>query len=31
MGFGVISGLCFTGVASYFALYIFLRRYPQRN
>ncbi|KAL4925980.1 major facilitator superfamily domain-containing protein [Aspergillus undulatus] len=26
MGFGVISGLCFTGVVSYFALQIFLRR-----
>lgn len=26
MGFGVISGMCFTGVASYLALHIFLRR-----
>lgn len=26
MGFGVISGLCFTGVASYVALHIFLRK-----
>ncbi|KAH8649887.1 major facilitator superfamily domain-containing protein [Xylariales sp. PMI_506] len=29
MGFGVISGLCFTGVASYFALHYLLRRFPQ--
>lgn len=27
-GFGVISGLCFTGVVSYFALHVLLRRYP---
>lgn len=26
MGFGVISGLCFTGVVSYIALHVFLRR-----
>ncbi|KAL0933247.1 vitamin H transporter [Colletotrichum truncatum] len=26
MGFGVISGLCFTGVASYIALHVFLRK-----
>ncbi|EXF77741.1 hypothetical protein CFIO01_03062 [Colletotrichum fioriniae PJ7] len=26
MGFGVISGLCFTGVVSYVALHVFLRR-----
>ncbi|KAI1855671.1 hypothetical protein JX265_006075 [Neoarthrinium moseri] len=31
MGFGVISGLCFTGVAAYLALYILLRKYPQRH
>ncbi|ETS84669.1 hypothetical protein PFICI_02694 [Pestalotiopsis fici W106-1] len=31
MGFGVISGLCFTGVASYLALFIWLKRYPQKN
>ncbi|KAI0144491.1 major facilitator superfamily domain-containing protein [Xylariaceae sp. FL1272] len=30
LGFGVISGLCFTGVASYIALQILLRRFPQR-
>jgi hypothetical protein len=30
-GFGVISGLCFTGVAAYLVLYIFLRKYPQRT
>jgi hypothetical protein len=28
MGFGVISGLCFTGVAAYICLHILLRRYP---
>jgi MFS family permease len=28
MGFGVISGLCFTGVASYLLLHVFLKRYP---
>jgi hypothetical protein len=30
MGFGVISGLCFTGVASYLALHVLLRRWPQQ-
>lgn len=30
MGFGVISGLCLTGVMSYAALYVFLKRYPSR-
>ncbi|ORY54845.1 major facilitator superfamily domain-containing protein [Pseudomassariella vexata] len=30
MGFGVISGLCFTGVVSYIVLHLLLRRYPQR-
>lgn len=30
MGFGVISGLCFTGVVSYLSLYILLPRYPNR-
>ncbi|KAF3769746.1 MFS general substrate transporter [Cryphonectria parasitica EP155] len=28
MGFGVISGLCFTGIVSYLALQVLLRRYP---
>lgn len=28
MGFGVISGLCFTGIVAYFSLHILLRRYP---
>jgi MFS family permease len=28
MGFGVISGLCFTGVVSYFTLQVMLRRHP---
>ncbi|PSR83202.1 major facilitator superfamily domain-containing protein [Coniella lustricola] len=28
MGFGVISGLCFTGVVSYLAMQLLLRRYP---
>lgn len=28
MGFGVISGLCFTGVVSYLALQVLLRRHP---
>lgn len=27
-GFGVISGLCFTGVVSYIALQVLLRRHP---
>lgn len=27
MGFGVISGLCFTGVAAYLSLYFLLKRY----
>lgn len=31
MGFGVISGLCFTGVASYLALHVFLPRYPNKR
>ncbi|KAF3019327.1 hypothetical protein E8E14_009814 [Neopestalotiopsis sp. 37M] len=31
MGFGVISGLCFTGVASYLALFVLLKRSPQKN
>lgn len=30
MGFGVISGLCFTGVVSYLALHYLLRRYASR-
>lgn len=30
MGFGVISGLCFTGIAAYLFLQVFLRKYPQR-
>ncbi|KAI1362307.1 major facilitator superfamily domain-containing protein [Xylaria arbuscula] len=30
LGFGVISGLCFTGVVAYLLLQIFLRKYPQR-
>ncbi|KAF5026964.1 hypothetical protein F66182_994 [Fusarium sp. NRRL 66182] len=30
MGFGVISGLCFTGVVSYVALHILLRRVERR-
>lgn len=29
MGFGVISGLCFTGILSYLALFVLLKRYPQ--
>lgn len=28
MGFGVISGLCFTGVLAYIALHIVLRKWP---
>lgn len=28
MGFGVISGLCLTGIVSYFLLHTLLRRYP---
>jgi hypothetical protein len=31
MGFGVIAGLCFTGIAAYLFLHVFLRRYPQRS
>ncbi|KAI0474031.1 major facilitator superfamily domain-containing protein [Xylariaceae sp. FL0804] len=31
MGFGVISGLCLTGVVSYIALHFLLRRSPQRS
>ncbi len=31
MGFGVISALCFTGVVSYLALHVLLRKYPLRN
>ncbi|KAK6085979.1 hypothetical protein SCUP234_01378 [Seiridium cupressi] len=31
MGFGVISGLCFTGVLSYLALFVLLKRYPQKR
>jgi hypothetical protein len=31
MGFGVISGLCFTGVVSYIALHILMKRYPMRK
>ncbi|KAH9892113.1 major facilitator superfamily domain-containing protein [Xylariomycetidae sp. FL2044] len=31
MGFGVISGLCFTGVVSYLALHVLLKRSPQRG
>ncbi|CAG9940608.1 unnamed protein product [Clonostachys rosea f. rosea IK726] len=31
MGFGVISGLCFTGVASYIALHYLLARYQSRR
>jgi hypothetical protein len=31
LGFGVISGLCFTGVVSYAALFVFLRKYPMRK
>ena len=27
-GFAVVSGLCLTGVVSYFALHILLRKYP---
>lgn len=30
-GFGVISGLCLTGVAAYVALHVLLRRYPHRG
>lgn len=30
MGFGVISGMCFTGVAAYFSLHILLRKYPNK-
>lgn len=28
MGFGVISGLCFTGVVAYFAMHYLFRRHP---
>jgi hypothetical protein len=28
MGFGVISGLCLTGVASYLCLHVLLKKYP---
>ena len=31
MGFGVISGLCFTGVASYLTLSVVLKKWPQRS
>jgi MFS family permease len=31
MGFGVISGLCFTGIVSYLALFVLLRRYPLKS
>ncbi|KAK7432819.1 hypothetical protein QQZ08_000682 [Neonectria magnoliae] len=31
MGFGVISGLCFTGVAAYLALGVLLKRWPVRK
>ncbi|KAH6657055.1 major facilitator superfamily domain-containing protein [Truncatella angustata] len=31
VGFGVIAGLCFTGVTSYLALFVLLNRYPQRR
>lgn len=31
MGFGVISGMCFTGVASYFSLYYIFRRMEKRS
>lgn len=31
MGFGVISGLCFTGVVSYLALQVLLRRFAIRS
>lgn len=30
MGFGVISGMCFTGVVSYFSLYLLLKKYNSR-
>lgn len=30
LGFGVISGLCFTGVVSYLALHFLLPRYPNK-
>lgn len=30
MGFGVISGLCFTGVVAYLALHVLLPRYPNK-
>jgi hypothetical protein len=31
MGFGVISGLCLTGVISYVLLFILLKRFPQKR
>lgn len=31
MGFGVISGLCFTGVVSYLTLHVLLRKFPNRS
>ncbi|KAI1487981.1 major facilitator superfamily domain-containing protein [Biscogniauxia mediterranea] len=31
MGFGVISGLCLTGVISYISLHVLLRRWPERS
>ncbi|KAI5917295.1 major facilitator superfamily domain-containing protein [Camillea tinctor] len=31
MGFGVISGLCLTGVISYLSLHVLLRRWPERS
>lgn len=31
MGFGVISGLCFTGVVSYLALHVLLPKFPNRR
>ncbi|KAH8682134.1 nicotinamide mononucleotide permease [Xylariales sp. PMI_506] len=31
MGFGVISGLCFTGVAAYLSLHVLLRKYANRG
>ncbi|KAH8882343.1 MFS general substrate transporter [Thozetella sp. PMI_491] len=31
MGFGVISGLCFTGIVAYLALHVLLRKFPQRG
>ncbi|KAI1638793.1 major facilitator superfamily domain-containing protein [Biscogniauxia mediterranea] len=31
MGFGVVSGLCLTGVISYISLHVLLRRWPERS